>query len=145
MANDLSICVNAAQGDYRLDARCLSDNIPAVTAVANDRSFREVFVRQLEMAYRPGDRLLVLSASGNSPNVVDAARWVKQRGGVVMGLVGFDGGELRQFCDVLVHIKTPKGEYGPVEDLHLIIDHMITVWLQSRAAAQVGTAATPQR
>src|SRR5665213_424698 len=133
MVNDLCFGARPGDGGAGLDARCLSDNVPLLTAIANDHAYELVFVRQLEMAYRPGDRLIVLSASGNSPNIVRAAAWVKERGGVVIGLVGFNGGELRSLCDVLIHIKTANGEYGPVEDLHLVIDHVVTVWLQSRA------------
>jgi D-sedoheptulose 7-phosphate isomerase len=132
MVNDFSFGARPASGAPSLDARSLSDNVPLLTAIANDHAYDHVFVRQLEMQYRPGDRLLVLSASGNSPNIVQAASWAKARGGVVIGLVGFDGGALAPLCDVLIHVKTPKGEYGPVEDLHLIVDHIVTLWLQSR-------------
>jgi D-sedoheptulose 7-phosphate isomerase len=132
MVNDFSFGARPASGATCLDVRCLSDNIPLLTAIANDHAYDHVFVRQLEMQYRPDDRLLVLSASGNSPNVVQAAAWVKARGGTVMGLVGFDGGELSRLCDIVLHVKTPKGEYGPVEDVHLVIDHIVTLWLHAR-------------
>ena len=114
----------------------LTDNTAAVTAAANDEGYPEVFVSQLGVHYRRGDLLIAISASGNSPNVVRAAKWVKERGGKVLGLVGFDGGELSPLCDVVLHVHTPKGEYGPVEDIHLILNHLVAAWLRHRVGAQ---------
>ncbi|MFA4967956.1 MAG: sugar isomerase, partial [Candidatus Margulisiibacteriota bacterium] len=68
------------------------------------------------------------------PNVVEAVEWVKARGGKTIGLTGFDGGKLRSICDLAVHVATEKGEYGPVEDIHLILDHLIATWLQYKMA-----------
>ena len=72
-----------------------------------------------------GDVLVVISASGNSPNVVTAVEWVNANGGITLGLVGFDGGKLLELCHYSILCKTEKWEYGPVEDFHMIIDHMI--------------------
>lgn len=116
-----------------LRALAVTDSTPMLTAIANDFSYADVFVRQIEVHYRPGDVLVAISASGNSPNVVAAAEWVKTRGGVVLGLTGFDGGRLKVLCDVAVHVRTPGGEYGPVEDAHLILDHLVTLWLRRNA------------
>jgi D-sedoheptulose 7-phosphate isomerase len=77
--------------------------------------------------------LLAISASGDSPNIIAAANWVRERGGRVLALTGFDGGELRRIADVTVHVETPRGEYGPVEDVHLVLDHLATLWLSSGA------------
>jgi D-sedoheptulose 7-phosphate isomerase len=76
--------------------------------------------------------LIAISASGNSPNIIAAARLAKELGGVTVGLVGFDGGKLAQICDYVIHVPTDKGEYGPVEDIHLILDHMITSYLRMK-------------
>jgi D-sedoheptulose 7-phosphate isomerase len=137
MANDLSIGTLEGNGEPPLRAMALTDNMAAVTAIANDRGFEDVFVRQLQVYYGAGDKLVAISASGNSPNVLAAAEWVKKRGGTVIGLVGFDGGKLKAACDVVIHVATPLGEYGPVEDVHMILDHLIFTWMRgSRRMAQ---------
>ena len=107
----------------------LTDNVAAMTAVANDTGYENIFIRQLQMYYRPGDKLVVISASGNSPNLVQAAKWVKEQGGKVIGFLGFDGGKLKEISDISIIVKTPKGEYGPVEDVHMILDHLIYTWI----------------
>lgn len=131
MVNDIGIDVLKKSGTdlpYRVMSLC--ENISVSTAIANDSGYQNLFVNQLQMHYRPGDLLIVISASGNSPNVVMAAEWVKEHKGRVIGLLGFDGGRMKDLCDISILVETPKGEYGPVEDVHLVIDHMISHWLQ---------------
>jgi D-sedoheptulose 7-phosphate isomerase len=106
-----------------------------MTAIGNDTGFENLFVSQLRIHHRPGDKLIAISASGNSPNVVRGAEWVKDRGGRVIALVGFDGGKLKGLADVVIHAETPKGEYGPVEDIHMILDHLVYTWLLKRHRA----------
>ncbi len=133
MANDFSINMyGKKEGELPLRALSLTDSSAVLSAIANDSGYDQVFVQQLRVQYRPGDQLIIISASGNSPNVVAAARWVKKNKGIVMSLVGFDGGELARISDVVIHVKTPKGEYGPVEDIHMIMNHLIITWLQSK-------------
>lgn len=132
MANDLGVGTRAAERGRPFRVLALTDNLAAITAIGNDDGFEHIFVSQLRIHYRTGDMLVAISASGNSPNVVAAAEWVKQQGGKVLGLVGFDGGALKGLCDVLIHAETPKGEYGPVEDVHMIMDHLVYTWLRSR-------------
>ncbi len=79
--------------------------------------------------YNTGDVFVAISASGNSPNVGKAVKLVKERGGATVALVGFDGGVLADLCDHVIHVVSNKGEYGPVEDIHLVIDHMITSYI----------------
>jgi D-sedoheptulose 7-phosphate isomerase len=85
----------------------------------------------MQMAYlfSEGDVLTVMSASGNSPNIVNAVEFAKKMGGKTIGFVGFDGGKLRDLCDHVIHVKSQNREYGPVEDIHLVLDHMITSYL----------------
>jgi D-sedoheptulose 7-phosphate isomerase len=128
MASDLSIGAFPSDG-LPLRVFALTDNIASMTAIANDFGYEALFVKQLKSYYKPGDKLIAISASGNSPNVVDAAQWVKNQGGTVMGLIGFDGGKLKSLCNLAIHVKTPIGEYGPVEDIHVIMDHLIFTWL----------------
>lgn len=130
MANDFGIGTRTGDDSPPFRALALTDNVAALTAIANDNGYHNLFVFQLRIHYRPGDRLVAISASGDSPNVIAAAEWVKKRGGKVIGLVGFDGGKLQDLCDLIIHVKTPKGEYGPVEDIHMILDHLVYSWLQ---------------
>lgn len=131
MANDIGMDVlkKGAEKDP-VKALALTDNVPLMTAITNDDGYENVFVSQLRIHYRRGDKLVAISASGNSPNVVKAAEWVKEQGGKVVALVGFDGGKLKELCDIVIHVETSKGEYGPVEDIHLVIDHLVGMWLQ---------------
>jgi len=131
MANDIGIDVfKKSQIDKPIRALALTDNAAVVTAIANDSGYENIFLNQLRILYQPGDVLVVISASGNSANLLNAAEWIKLRGGRVIGLLGFDGGKLKDICDLVIHCKTPIGEYGPVEDIHLILDHLISAWLQ---------------
>jgi D-sedoheptulose 7-phosphate isomerase len=137
MANDIGLDVMKKSGtDCPFRMLALTDNVPVMTAIGNDDGYQNIFLYQLKILYKPGDKLVVISASGNSPNVVSAADWVKEQGGIVLGLVGFDGGRLKNICDIIVHVKTPEGEYGPVEDIHLVIDHLVANWLQCRVGRQ---------
>lgn len=120
-------------------ALALTDNISVISAIGNDSSFDDVFLDQLKVHYRKGDKLIVISASGNSPNLVKAAQWFKEQGGVVIGWLGFDGGKLAEIAQIPVVVKTPKGEYAPVEDIHLIINHIIVTWMQFHIMKEDGT------
>jgi len=114
----------------------LTDNVSFITAVANDYGYEKIFAVQMSELFKPGDVLVAISASGNSPNVVEAVKYARELKGVSIGLVGFDGGKLRTLCDHVVHVQTDKGEYGPVEDVHMILDHMISSYLILRLAAE---------
>jgi D-sedoheptulose 7-phosphate isomerase len=121
----------------------LSDHTPWFTALANDEGYDRVFSGQLENFAQPGDVLVVLSASGNSPNLVEAVRTAQANGVQTIGFVGFDGGVLKALVDECVWLPTPKGTYGPVEDVHAIVCHLLTTCLASREVqlATVGAAA----
>lgn len=131
LANDLAM-VSIKSGGKAFRVINLSENMAIMTAIANDLSYDDVFIEQLKINYEPGDALIVISASGNSPNVVKAAQWVKENQGQVYGLLGFDGGKLKGICDQMILAHTPKGEYGPVEDIHLILNHLIATWFQGK-------------
>ena len=133
MANDLGFDVLKKTGtELPLRVVALTANPVVMSAIANDTGYENVFVNQLKVHYRAEDVLIVISASGNSPNVIEAARWVKRHGGQVIGLLGFSGGQLKEMCDVTVHFKTASGEYGPTEDAHLIMNHVLSHWLQGK-------------
>lgn len=137
MANDFGGDIQRKTGtDLPFRALALTDNAALTMSIANDDGYDKVFLNQLRVHYRPGDILIAISASGNSPNVIEAAEWVRERGGKVLGLVGFDGGRLRDLSDVAIHVRTPKGEYGPVEDIHMIMDHLLANWLQCKVGGE---------
>jgi len=133
MANDLGIdVVKKTNSERPFKIHALTDNSAVITAVSNDSGYENLFVNQLKIHHRPGDRLLLISASGNSPNLVNAAVWFKARGGRVIGFLGFDGGRLKNLCDVVIHARSNRGEYGPVEDIHLIVNHILSHWFQNK-------------
>ncbi|MFH1798499.1 MAG: SIS domain-containing protein [Candidatus Omnitrophota bacterium] len=131
MANDFGTDIQKrTKTDLPLRVLSLTDNAAVILAVANDVGYDNIFVKQLEIHYRPGDKLIAVSASGNSSNVVAAAKWVKSQEGKVMSFTGFAGGELKEISDITIHVNTDKGEYGPVEDIHLIMGHLLSYWMQ---------------
>ena len=131
MANDIGFDIIKKCGtDKPFRVFALTDNTAVITAIANDVGYDNVFLNQLKIHYHQGDKLLVISASGNSPNVVAAAEWVKEQGGRVISFVGFTGGKLKEMSDLVVHVKSEAGEYGPVEDAHLVLNHILAHWFQ---------------
>ncbi|MBN4056227.1 SIS domain-containing protein [Rhodothermus sp. AH-315-K08] len=133
MANDLGFdLLRKTTPGKTIRLVALADNNGVVTAVSNDTGYENLFVNQLRVHFRPGDKLVVISASGNSENLIRAAKWTREKGGKVLGLLGFDGGQLLELCDPVVHFATAPGEYGPVEDAHLIISHVLAHWFQNK-------------
>jgi len=114
----------------------LADNMASITATGNDLDFKQIFSRQLSKLANPEDVLLAVSASGNSPNIVECVAAAKDLGLLTVGFTGFDGGELARRVDLLVHVPTRVGAYGTVEDAHLMVNHMITEQLQRIAAEE---------
>lgn len=126
-AEDLAYCSGGSETrPFRAQAL---DNSAGMTAIANDYGFEEIFTRQLKMRLKNNDVVVVLSASGNSPNLVDAVKYANKKGATTIGLLGFDGGELAIQCDTSVVVATAKGAYGPVEAVHVVIIHMICNFL----------------
>ena len=102
---------------------CLSDNVPTLTAIANDIGYDEVFHFQLRGRIAPGDLVVAISGSGNTLNVIKAVEYAKTRDNKVIGLTGFDGGRLRELADVSLH--APVGSMQITEDVHMIFDHLM--------------------
>ncbi|MEN9939082.1 MAG: hypothetical protein RLZZ387_5661 [Chloroflexota bacterium] len=114
----------------RLRALALTDNVPVMTAWANDTAYERVFVEQLMSLYRPGDALLAISGSGNSPNVLRAVEWASEQGAVTLALTGFDGGKL---AGLARHALVAPSSFMPeVEDVHSAICHGLAVSLGVR-------------
>jgi D-sedoheptulose 7-phosphate isomerase len=107
-----------------------------VTAIANDDGYEQLFVQQLAVLMRPGDLVVAISASGNSPNVLRAVEYANANGAATIGLTGFDGGKLKGLARHAVHVPTAKGEYGPVEDAHMVLDHLVASSLVRRVRAE---------
>ena len=81
---------------------------------------------------KPKDVVVAISASGNSPNVIKAIEYANQNGAITVGLTGFDGGKLYQMAHKKLHVPTAKGEYGPVEDIHMVMDHLVGAYLTQK-------------
>ena len=131
LALDLQKAARTNGGTSR--ALSLSDNVGLITAWANDESFERVFAAQLEALARRGDALLVFSVSGSSPNLMAALRSARERGLVTVGLLGKDGGAARSVVDHAVIV--PSDDYGWVESVHLVLEHVITYALRDGHAA----------
>ncbi|MEN2283882.1 SIS domain-containing protein [Algoriphagus sp. SE2] len=114
---------------FRPKVKALTDNGPIITAIGNDTSFHDVFVEQLKGNFVAGDVLILISASGNSENVVRAANYVNEKGGTSIGFVGFEGGKLKEVTKVCLYTPNPKGDYGPIEDVHMIFNHVLVNYM----------------
>ena len=137
-ANDLSKGT-VIEGKPRFRAIALTDNVPLITAWGNDSSYAHVFTEQLAALMDPGDVVVAISASGNSPNVLRAVEYARMSGGITVGWSGRTGGKLRN----LVHycICAPTDDVGQIENAHMVLDHVLTVAL--RAAIAVEEAPMP--
>jgi D-sedoheptulose 7-phosphate isomerase len=129
MANDLGIGLKR-RDKIALDTVSLSDNISVFSALANDIGYENVFYMQLKHVIKPEDTLIAISCSGNSPNIIKAVDYAKEVGCTIVGLSGFDGGKLKNLSDINLHIETDKNAYGLVEDIHMIINHIIYSYFQ---------------
>ncbi len=122
--------VKGVQTDTDLHPRAhsLSSNIELVTAIGNDIGYADIFVYQLSSYARPGDVLISISSSGDSPNIVKAVEWAKQNGVGTISLTGFDGGRSAKLADVNLHV--PAHNYGVVEDLHQGLMHVLAQFIR---------------
>ena len=136
MMNDLCKGTLGHKGDApwpRLRVIALTDNVSLMTAWANDTDYNHIFSEPLKNLAQRGDVLVAISASGNSPNIIAAVEAAKQIGVTVLGLTGFGGGKLAKMADV--SLVVPSDGYGPVEDVHMILDHIITSYLYEKLKA----------
>lgn len=106
-----------------LPALALNANTSVLTALGNDYGFEEVFARQVAALGRPGDVLIAISTSGNSPNVLRAAKAARERGMKVIGLTGAGGGKLRELCDLCLCV--PSASTPRIQEMHILIGHII--------------------
>jgi D-sedoheptulose 7-phosphate isomerase len=115
----------------RYRAICLSSNLGYITAISNDEHYDEVFRQQLINLAKPKDILIVISSSGNSPNIVKAVEYAKKIGMVTIGVVGFEGGKIKNMADYVAHIKHDK--YEVCENIHDIFGQFLAIYLRTSA------------
>lgn len=108
----------------------LSDNMALMTAYANDEGYENVFARQLASFVQSGDVVIGISTSGKSANVLEAIELANERGATTIGFTGFDGGNLARLVDTNIHV--PSNCVEQVEDIHLMLGHLICTVLQER-------------
>jgi D-sedoheptulose 7-phosphate isomerase len=135
LVNDLLIGV-AKAGGTPFRAVALTDNVAVMTAVANDIDYTRVFVDQLRGLLQADDVVVAFSASGNSPNVIEAVRFARQHQARTIACCGFGGGLLRGEADHCLEVPSYPGEYGPVEDVMLVLGHIVASHFIFRAAGE---------
>lgn len=110
--------------ELKLSVISLADNMALMTAIANDFGYASVFKEQLASLLNEGDVVIGISASGNSPNVLEAIEYAKSKGAMTIGICGFGGGKLAEIADrALVFCAM---DYGQVEDAHMVLLHFIS-------------------
>ena len=122
-ASHFAVDMLKAPAQTRLKIICLNDNMPTVTAYANDVSYDVIFAEPLSALAETGDVVMALSGSGNSPNILRALEVAEQRKLLRIGLTGFAGGKMKALCDVCAVV--PSDSQQAIEDLHLVILHHI--------------------
>jgi len=110
----------------------LNDNLPTITAYANDVSYEDVFVEQLKNFLSPDDLVIAISGSGNSRNVLKAIEYARENGGRTFGICGYGGGELSKACSKSISLESM--DMQKVEDAHVVLIHCVMQYLRDRAA-----------
>ncbi|MGH2537719.1 MAG: D-sedoheptulose-7-phosphate isomerase [Candidatus Promineifilaceae bacterium] len=126
----------AGRPDFRVIG--LTDNIALLTAYANDEGYENVFAQQLASLVQAGDVVIGISTSGRSPNVLRAIEVARQAQATAIGFTGFDGGPLRSLVDLEIHV--PSDVIEQVEDVHLMLEHLICLTLRNLIQEQAGPA-----
>jgi D-sedoheptulose 7-phosphate isomerase len=106
----------------------LCDNIPYVTAYGNDVGYESIFEEQLKNLMESRDMVICISASGNSSNIIKAVNYAKKKKGTVVSITGFKGGKVREMSDININVSSDS--YEKIEDIHLIIMHIIVYWFK---------------
>ncbi len=116
---------------HRLRVMSLTDNVGWITALGNDLGYEHIFAEQLRNLVRPGDLVIIISGSGNSANILHGARVARELDATIFGLLGFDGGQVRPLLDDYLLVNS--NNYGHIEDLHLVINHILVAYFRQRA------------
>ena len=128
--NDVSLGSRQFEKPFRAISLC--DNQAVITAIANDDGYENIFFRQLQILAKAGDMIVCISASGNSKNLIKAIEYARERNIFIVGLTAFDGGYLKQNCDLNIHVPTKVGEYGPAEDLHMVVCGLVGSYFRKK-------------
>lgn len=126
IANDLIYGVSKKLG-RGLRVNALSANSAVLTCLANDEGYESVYVRQLAVLANPGDVVIALSGSGNSPNVLSALKWSREHNVHSFAILGYYGGEAKALADCAIHV--PVDDMQISEDIQLVVGHMVMQWL----------------
>ncbi|MBN2075015.1 MAG: SIS domain-containing protein [Dehalococcoidales bacterium] len=117
-----------SEGKQRIKAFALTDNVHLLTAWANDTSYDMVFAEQIINYVEPGDVVIAISGSGNSPNVLKGINVAREKGATTVGLIGFNGGKLKDLVDI--NVIAPIDNMERTEDMHLLFEHIISACLR---------------
>ena len=132
-ACDLGKGTAYCNGGRRFRVLALTDNLPILTAWANDSSYEDIFSEQLATFVQPHDIAFAISGSGNSKNVLRALNTARRVGAVNLGISGFQGGEMKALCDMCIVV--PSDNMQIIEDIHLAIAHSIFRIVSSRISS----------
>ena len=142
MTNDLNK-LTIVPDQHRLRAFSLADNVPLITAWANDSGYEHVFAEQLRGLCQKGDVVIAFSCSGNSDNVLSALRLASDIGAATVGITGDKGGQMADMVDICV--RSPIGAIYQQEDIHLLLGHMLSMALRERIDAISKRSAAPPK
>jgi D-sedoheptulose 7-phosphate isomerase len=124
LCEDLAKCtLKDFENQKRLRVLSLTDNAPWLMAVANDLAYDRIFLEQLKNLASPGDLLLAISGSGNSPNILKAVEWANNNGMTTLGITGYGGGKLKELAQHNLHAGID--DMGIVESLHQVVFHWV--------------------
>jgi len=126
-ANDIAIGTRTFEKPFRAISLC--DNQAVITAIANDDGYEKIFSQQLQVLLKKQDVVVAISASGNPSNLLHAIDVAQKMSAITVGISAFDGGKMKEMVDISVHVPTEKGEYGPAEDAHMVLDHLVSNYL----------------
>jgi D-sedoheptulose 7-phosphate isomerase len=140
LACDLGKGTAYCNGGKRFRVLALTDNLPTLTAWANDSGYEDVFSEQLRNFVQPRDVAFAISGSGNSKNVLNALRVAREAGARTIGMSGFQGGEMKSLCDICVVV--PSDNMQIIEDLHLAMAHSIFRIVYSRMSRRMMIASS---
>jgi D-sedoheptulose 7-phosphate isomerase len=131
IVNDLQKCIQMECG-RALKVMCLSDCTPLIMAWANDTEYANIFAPQVECWAEPGDLVIAISGSGNSPNVLNGVAVARTKGVRVFGLIGYAGGKLAGMCDECIVVRSDNMQQ--IEDIHMVILHLVFSLLRDKTA-----------
>lgn len=132
-ANDLGKGASYGRRE-RFRVISLTDNVPWITALANDTDYSQVFVEQLKNFAGPGDLLIAISGSGNSPNVLEAVTWANENGLETVGMTGRPGGGLGKSARQVIFVES--SHMGFIEDGHFLIQHLVGYYFMEAGSAE---------